>query len=156
MKKNLQLLCAFAFAITTCTAQETTEPVINKSNRIILHFDDTTGIFNQLGRILIDRGYDIEWKDREFGILRTRPAKYYSNANYHSEIKSIFRDSTVTLYAHTGYSEINDEVKYTIKKGIIHGLDNKIWAEMMKMAEMLKPQKITYTRVEQSRDRDEL
>jgi hypothetical protein len=152
MKKNLQLLCALAFAITTCTAQETTEPVTNKSNRIILHFDDTTGLFTKLGRILIDRGYDIDWKDREFGILRTSPGKHYSYANYHTQIKTIFRDSTVTLYAYTGYNEINDEVKYTPKKGFIHSIDNKAWVEMMKMAEMLKPKKITYTRVAQTRD----
>ena len=104
MKKILHLLCVFAFSIITCTAQETTEPVLKSSNRIILHFDDTTGVFTQLGRLLIDRGYDIEMKDREFGILRTKPSKYYSYSNYHAEIKSIFRDSTVTLYAHTGQS----------------------------------------------------
>src|ERR1044072_9157771 len=107
MKKNLQLLCIFAFSIITCTAQETAEPVINKSNRIILHFDDTTGLFNKLGRILIDSGYDIDIVAREFGILRTRITKNYSYKNYHTEIKTIFRDSTVTIYAHTGYNEIN-------------------------------------------------
>lgn len=152
MKKNLQLLCIFACSVITCTAQETTEPVVNKSNRIILHFDDTTGVFNNLGRILIDRGYDLDIIVREFGILRTRPTKYYSYNNYHTEIKTIFRDTTVTIYAYTGYNEINDEVKYTTKKGLIHGLDYKTWEEMMKIGELLKPKKITYTRVAQTRD----
>jgi hypothetical protein len=153
MKKNLQLLCVFAFTTITCTAQETAQPVINKSNQIILHFDDTTGVFTRLGRLLIDRGYDIEMKDREFGILRTRPAKYYSYANYHAEIKSIFRDSTVTLYAYTGQNEFNDEVKYTTRKGFLYTTTNKAWVEMMRIAETLKPKTITYAHVEQGLDR---
>lgn len=150
MKKNLQLLCAFALTMITCTAQETTQPVLKSSNRIILHFDDTTAVFTKLGRLLIDRGYDIEMKDREFGILRTKPTKNYSYSNYHAEIKSIFRDSTVTLYANTGQNEINDEVNYTTRKGFIYSTTSKAWVEMMKIAEMLKPKKITYTRVEPS------
>lgn len=142
MKKNLLLLCAFTFAIITCTAQETIQPVLHSSNRIILHFDDTTGVFTQLGRLLIDRGYDIEMKDREFGILRTKPRIYYSDYSFHAEIKTIFRDSTVTIYGDTRFDNYYRDVRYTTKKG------NKTWIEMMKIAEILKPKTITYSHVE--------
>lgn len=148
MKKNLQLLCVFALSILTCTAQETTEPVLKKSNRIILHFDDTTGLFTRMGRLLIDRGYDIEYKDREFGILRTKPKLYYSGYNTYAELKTIFRDSTVTLYSDYGIDNPIREVRYVTPKGILNNFANRVWAEMMKIAELLKPKTITYSRFE--------
>lgn len=145
MKKTLYLTCSLLLNIFFCTAQETTQPVHNKSNRIILHFDDTTGVFTQLGRIFIDRGYDIDFKDRDLGILRTKPRVWYSNFFSYAEIKSIFRDSTVTLYSETNSRNFIFEVRYTRKKG---DKTNSAWAEMMKIAEMLKPKSITYSRFE--------
>jgi hypothetical protein len=148
MKKNLHLLCACAIAITTCTAQETTQPVANKSNRIILHFDDTTGIFTRLGRLFIERGYDIEMKDREFGLLRTKPRVYYSDINIKTKIKTIFRDSTVTLYADELFRDFYHDVRYTTRKGLFYTHTHEVWVEMMAMAEILKPKTITYSRFE--------
>lgn len=153
MKKNLPLLCVFACSMITCIAQETTEPVQNNSNRIILHFDDTTGIFTQLGKLFIDRGYDIEFKDREFGILRTRPTIYYTRSNFLPEIKSIFRDSTVTLYAQIVLTDFSYVVRYTTKKGFIFAPVHNTWMEMMQIAEKLKPKTITYANVKQGLDR---
>lgn len=148
MKKNLQLLCIFALSIITCTAQETTEPVLKSSNRIILHFDDTTGVFTRMGKLLIDLGYDIEYKDREFGILRMKPLIYSSERNSYASLKTIFRDSTVTLYSDFGLENYIRDVKYTTQKGILTGISTKAWAEMMKIAELLKPKTITYSRFE--------
>lgn len=149
MKKNLQLLCAFAFAITTCTAQETTEPVKNISNRIILHYDDTTGLFTQLVKIFIDKGYDIEWKDREFGILRTAPKYQFEYNETFSLIKTIFRDSTITMYGigrqHTFYNEAKAARIKEENKG---SMATRTWNEMMTIAELMKPKSITYAHVE--------
>jgi hypothetical protein len=148
MKKNLQLLCAFALTMITCTAQETTEPVLKSSNRIILHFDDTTGLFTRIGRLLMDRGYDIEFKDREFGILRMKPKIYYTEYNSFAALKTIFRDSTVILYSDFGFDDYIRDVKYTTQKGLLKGISTKTWTEMMKIAELLKPKTITYSRFE--------
>lgn len=149
MKKNLQLLCAFAFAITTCTAQETTQPVLKRSNRIILHYDDTTGLFTQLAKIFIDEGYDIEWKDREFGILRTAPKYLFEYYQTFSVIKSLFRDSTIILYGFGRQSDFYTEAKFLRYKEIYRGdVSYRTWNEMMKIAELMKPKSITYARVE--------
>ena len=83
----LLLTGASVFAQDTTTA-----PVLNKSNRIILHFTDTTGKFTQLARMLVDRGYDIEMKDRELGVLRTKPGALRGGNSFvdQVEIKTIF------------------------------------------------------------------
>lgn len=150
MKRNLQLLGAFVFSIITCTAQETPEPVFNKTNRIILHFDDTTGLFTQFGRLLINRGYDIEWKDREFGIIRTQSRVSSLTPRYPVKVKTIFRDSTVTLYADEQYPNgFYQEIMYTTKKRFPYSTSSKFWLELMEIAELLKPKTITYSRFEQ-------
>ena len=149
MKKNLQLLCAFAFAITTCTAQETTEPVLKSSNRIILHYDDTTGLFTQLVKILIEKGYDIEWKDREFGILRTAPKYLFEYYETYSVIKSLFRDSTIILYGFGRQSDFYTEAKFSKYKEFYRGdVSHRTWNDMLKIAELMKPKNITYAHVE--------
>ena len=137
-------------------AQDSTAPVLNKSNRIILHFTDTTGKFTQLARILIDRGYDIDMKDRELGILRTKPGPLRGGASFTDqvEIKSVFRDSTITFSGVT-YSEsyghdfaryvLKDEVTYSKKKYRNIMLS---WEEMVNLAELLKPAFITYSIVD--------
>jgi len=69
-------------------AQETTEPIKNKSNRIILHFKDTTGLFTRLAKDLIDRGYELETKDRDLGILKTKPTDQPGGWSFKNEIKA--------------------------------------------------------------------
>lgn len=124
--------------------QETATPILRKSNRIILHFKDTTGLFTQLARILIDRGHDIDFKDRELGILRTKPSTVPGGElfTYKMEVKTVFRDSTITFSGETHQNafdrDYNYEVLYT-KKGP--------WAEMMLIGELLKPASITYLTV---------
>jgi hypothetical protein len=139
-------------------AQETTAPILNKSNRIMLHFTDTTGKFTQLARIFIDRGYDIDMKDRELGILRTKPGPLRGGTGFTDqvEIKTIFRDSTITFSGVTyiesfGHNfavyQIKREVSYSKRwyRNIILS-----WEEMGKVAELLKPAFITYSTVDVS------
>jgi len=149
----------FIFLLPTGTAvlaQDTTVPILNKSNRIILHFTDTAGKFTQLARILIDRGYDIDMKDRELGILRTKPGPLRGGIFFTDqvEIKTIFRDSTITFSGVTyseGYGhgfaryEIKNEVSYSKK---LYRNIMLSWEEMVKIAELLKPAFITYSTVE--------
>lgn len=150
----LLLTCASLPAQDTTTA-----PVLNKSNRIILHFTDTVGKFMQLARILVDRGHDIEMKDRELGILRTKPGPLRGAESFTDqlEIKTIFRDSTITIsgvtyelwYAHDlSRYEVKSEAIYSTKK--IRHNNMLSWEEMEKIAELLKPAYITYSTVEVS------
>jgi hypothetical protein len=149
MKKNLQLLCAFAFAITTCTAQETTEPVKKGSNRIILHYDDTTGLFTQLVKIFMDKGYDIEWKDREFGIVRTGPKYLFEYTQTFSVIKALLKDSTIIMYGFGRQYDFYNEARSSRNKEENKGsIATRTWNEMMKIAELMKPKSITYSHVE--------
>ncbi|OQP58825.1 hypothetical protein A3860_39330 [Niastella vici] len=133
-------------------AQDTTAPVLNKSNRIILHFTDTTGKFTQLARLLIDRGYDIDMKDRELGILRTQPSPLRGASFWTDrvEIKTIFKDSTITfsgVYSYETYEHnlVRYEVFFSKKpdKDIMRS-----WEEMQTIAELLKPAFITYSTVD--------
>jgi len=132
---------------TSAWAQETTAPVWNKSNRIILHFNDTTGLFTKLARILIDRGYDIDMKDHELGILRTEPSKAIDNVFGTDQlaIKTIFRDSTITfsgeLYSVSDSHVYKYEVVYA-KKLFRDNLTS--WKEMMQIVEQLQPASISY------------
>jgi hypothetical protein len=132
----------------------TTTPVLNKSKQIILHFTDTVGKFSQLARILVDRGYDIEMKDRELGILRTKPGPIRGGSNFTDqvEIKTIFRDSTISFLGVTyeqGYGrdlsryEVKSEAIYSTKKILRNNMLS--WEEMVRIAELLKPAFITYS-----------
>jgi hypothetical protein len=136
-------------------AQDTTAiPVLNKSTRMILHFTDTVGKFSQLARILVDRGHDIEMKDRELGILRTKPSQLRGGSNFTDqvEIKTIFRDSTITFSGVTyelGFGrdlsvyEVKSEAIYSTKKILRNNMLS--WQEMGRIAELLKPAFITYS-----------
>lgn len=136
-------------------AQDTTAtPVLNKSTRMILHFTDTVGKFSQLARILTDRGHDIEMKDRDLGILRTKASQLRGSSYYTDqvEIKAIFRDSTITFsgvtYELRFGSDLNryptkSEAAYTTKKILSNNMLS--WEEMGRIADLLKPEFITYT-----------
>jgi hypothetical protein len=146
------LLLTVAFA----QAQDTTAPVLNKSNRIILHFTDTTGKFTQLARILIDRGYDIDMIDREFGILRTKPSPLRGGDVFTDqvEIKTLFRDSTITFsgvfhYEGSGrdFTRYEDKLEVSYSKKMTSYIMLS-WEEMGKIAELLKPAFITYSTVD--------
>ena len=133
------------------SGQETATPVLDKSNRIILHFKDTSGLFTKLVRILIDRGHDIEYKDREFGILRTKPGTIPGGYSFYEqmEVKSVFRDSTITLssIAHSpdyDGNTTNEEVFFTNRKWY---LINFSWDELMRITGLLKPDSVTYLTV---------
>ena len=125
-------------------------PVLNKSNRIILHFKDTTGLFTALARILIDRGHDIEFIDREFGIIRTRLSPIPGDNSFDEQmmLKTVFRDSTITissaLRSVAFNREANYEVKFTKKRKDSIDLT---WDELMQIVELLKPASITYSTV---------
>lgn len=136
------------------SAQETATPVLDKSNRIILHFKDTSGLFTALARILIDRGHDIEYKDREFGILRTKPGTIPGGHSYNNqmEVKTVFRDSTITIssavHSHTFIGDSHYQSHYELiftknRKNIT----NLPWEELMQIAGLLKPASITYQTV---------
>jgi hypothetical protein len=152
---KLYLSFILLLACTSLLAQDTTTtPVLNKSTRMILHFTDTSGKFSQLARILTDRGHDIEMKDRELGILRTKASQLRGSSNYTDqvEIKAIFRDSIITFsgvtYEMRFGTDLNryqskSEAVYTTRK--ILGNNMLSWEEMGKIAELLKPQSITYS-----------
>jgi hypothetical protein len=157
---KLYLLSCFLFLFgTNVPAQETSTPVLNKSNRIILHFTDTTGKLTQLARIFIDRGYDIDMKDRELGILRTKPSPLRDGYSWFDqvEILTIFRDSTITFSGITySISTSNDFVKYEDKYEVSYskkGYRNIMlsWEEMTKIAELLKPASLSYLTIDVSK-----
>jgi hypothetical protein len=139
-------------------AQETTTPVLNKSNRIILHFTDTTGLFTQLARLYIDRGYDIDMKDRELGILRTKPGPLRGGYSWSDQVQilTIFRDSTITFSGISYSSSMSqDFVVYQIKSEVSYSKKwNRnlmlSWEEMRTIAELLKPTSISYITVDVS------
>ncbi|OQP58826.1 hypothetical protein A3860_39335 [Niastella vici] len=144
---KLYLCCFLLLSGAAALAQETTTPVWNKSNRILLHFTDTTGLFTQLARLFIDRGYDIYMKDRELGILRTEPRRMSESdfSNDQLAIKTIFRDSTITfsgeLYSE-GYSHVYKYDVVYAKKLFRANLQS--WEEMQQIAALLQPASITY------------
>jgi hypothetical protein len=152
----IKLYFSFFLLLTGASllAQDTTTtPVLNKSTRLILHFTDTVGKFSQLARILVDRGHDIDMKDRELGILRTKPSPLRGSSSYANqvEIKTIFRDSTITFagvtyeqgFGHDSWYEIKSEAVYSKKR--IHHNNMLSWEEMGRIAELLKPAFITYS-----------
>lgn len=136
------------------SGQETTTPILNKSNRIILHFKDTTGLFTKLARIFIDRGHDIDYKDRELGILRTKPSPIPGGYSFQDqmEVKTVFRDSTITFsgtlhsrgFYRESYTEFENELMYTKKRKNITDFS---WDELMLITGLLKPVSVTYLTV---------
>lgn len=121
--------------------QQTSLPVKNKSNRIILHFKDTTGLFTLFAKSLIDQGYEFQEKDRELGILKTKPLKHPGGWSFENEIKAVFRDSTLMLSDIMYSGGYKFDLMYVEKKGIIH---YKAWNYIMEIANSLKPQFIMY------------
>lgn len=128
------------FDFTTAAQQQTAEPVKNKSNRIILHFKDTTGMFIRLAKDLIDRGYELETKDRETGIIKTKVMNLPGGWSHSVQIKSVFRDSTITLSA-TQPRDFSFDIFYMARKGTTF---HQTWNELLYLANQLKPESITY------------
>lgn len=153
---KIYLSCFLLLTGAIAPAQETTAPVLNKSNRIILHFTDTAGKFTQLALLLIDRGYDIDMINREFGILRTKPSPLHGATDFTDqlEIKTLFRDSTITLAGVT-YTESygRDFTRYQVRNEAAYS--NKYnrnimlsWEELQTIAGLLKPASVTYSTVD--------
>ena len=156
-----KLYLSFILLMTCASLQAqdtTTAPVLNKSTRMILHFTDTVGKFSQLARILVDRGHDIEMKDRELGILRTKASQLCGSSNYNSqvEIRAIFRDNIITLSGVTHELWSGGDYRYGVKseaiysKKFYHHNNLLSWEEMGRIAELLKPESITYTEADLS------
>jgi hypothetical protein len=120
---------------------ETSEPVKNKSNRIILHFRDTTGVFIKLSKDLIDRGYDLDTKDREIGIIKTKARNLPGGWSHSVEVRCLFRDSTVTISA-TQPKDFTFDIFYTTRKGSTF---YQTWNELLFIANLLKPNSIGYS-----------
>ena len=149
---KLYLSCFLLLVGIPVLAQETTAPIFNKSNRIIFHFKDTTGLFTQLANALMDLGYDIEMKDRELGILRTKPSTLPGSYSFNHllEVKTIFKDSTIT-FAGVAYErdflrepESRYEVLFTRRRETIV---DRSWNAMLQMGEKLQPAYISYSTV---------
>jgi hypothetical protein len=138
------ILLTFLTVGATAFGQGTTEPVKNKSNRIILHFKDTTGLFIRFAKDLIDRGYDLETKDRDLGLIKTKPTDQPGGWSFKNEIKAVIRDSTLTLSDNMYSGGYKFDLYYVTKKGIIH---YKAWVHLMEIANSLKPDLITYSEV---------
>lgn len=137
---------ALFFILTSINvfSQETSEPVRNKSNRIILHFKDTTGLFVRLSKDLVDKGYDMENRDREIGLIKTKPTEHPGGWSFKNEIKAVFRDSTIVLSDVMYSGGYTFDLFYVTRKGVIH---SKAWSQMMEIANGLKPDAITYLEV---------
>jgi hypothetical protein len=121
-------------------AQETAEPIKNKSNRIILHFKDTTGLFTRFAKFLTDRSYDLEIKDREAGVIKTKVRNLPGGWAHSIQIRSIFRDSTITLSA-TQPKDFTWDIFYVTRKGSTF---YQTWNELIYLGNQLKPESITY------------
>jgi hypothetical protein len=145
MNKFTFLSClVFLIALKSEAQQQTTEPVRNKSNRIILHYKDTTGLFTQLAKDLIDRGYELVTRDRELGIVKTNKTDQPGGWSFQNEIKAVFRDSTITISDVMYSSNLKIDLFYVTKKYIIH---YKAWNHVMEIANSMKPDHISYMEV---------
>jgi len=120
--------------------QETIEPVKNKSNRIILHFKDTTGLFIRFAKELIDRGYDLETKDRETGIIKTKVRSLPGGWAHNVQIRSLFRDSTITLSA-SQPADFSFDVFYITRK---ESTFYQTWNELLFLARQLNSDNIGF------------
>lgn len=136
------LVSLFLLPVLSVFSQETAEPIKNKSNRIILHFKDTTGLFIRFAKDLIDRGYELESKDRDLGILKTKPTDQPGGWGFQNEIKAVFRDSTITLSDNMYSGGYKFDLFYVTRKGVIH---YKAWGHLMEIANGFKPELITYS-----------
>jgi hypothetical protein len=141
MVKLTGLLMCVLLIYVEGMGQETVEPVKNKSNRIVLHFNDTTGLFTRLAKDLIDRGYELETKDRDLGMLKTKPTDQPGGWSFKNEIKAVFRDSTIVLSDIMYSGGYKFDLCYVTRKGIIH---YKAWSHLMEIANGLKPERIAY------------
>lgn len=121
--------------------EQTSEPVKNKSNRIILFFNDTAGIFTQFAKILTDRSYDFETKDREVGIIKTKVRDLPGGWSHSVQIRCLFRDSTVTLSA-TQPRDFSWDIFYMTRKGSTF---YQTWNELLYLGNQLKPYRIAYS-----------
>jgi hypothetical protein len=71
MKRALFYSVVFFLSIQAF-AQRTTEPVNNKSNKIIVIFPDTLSeaqIYQEVGKALVQQGYNIDSREQSFGLL---------------------------------------------------------------------------------------
>lgn len=131
------------FYSVTINAQETSEPIKNKSNRIILHFKDTTGLFIRFAKDLIDRGYELDTKDREIGIIKTKVRNLPGGWAHNVQLKCLFRDSTMTLSA-TQPGDFSFDVFYLTRKSSTF---YQTWNELLYLANNMKPFRIGYSEV---------
>jgi hypothetical protein len=120
--------------------QETTEPIKGKSNRIIFHFNDTSGLFSSLSKILTDKGYDLEVKDRETGVIKTKTRDMPGGWAFSIQMRALFRDSTVTFSA-TQPKDFSWDIFYLSGKGTTF---NKIWNEILAIGEEMKPLRVGF------------
>lgn len=123
----------------TTKAQETTEPVKNKSNRIILHFKDTTGLFIRTAKELVDRGYDLEIKDRETGVIKTKIRDLPGGWSHSVQIRALFKDSTLTFSA-TQPRDFSWDIFYMTRKSTF----SQTWNELLFLSNKLQPVSIGY------------
>lgn len=140
MKFFLILLLPF-FAYS----QETAEPVHKKSNRIIGHYNDTAGLFKKVLIKMVDRGYSIDNKDSEAGLINFRIP---SIPGYSPEgvVRMIIRDSTLTMSG-AALNQFRFDAMYIKSKG--KTVVTIMWAELEKIMAMLEPASITYTQVKE-------
>ena len=130
------------FSCTQLVAQQQTiDPVKNKSNRIILHYRDTTGLFTRLAKYLIDRGYDLDTKDRETGVIKTKVRNRPGGWSHSVQIRALFRDSTLTFSA-TQPKDFSWDIFYMTRKGTTF---YQTWNELMLIANHLTPDRISYS-----------
>lgn len=144
MHKFTSIACSLLLImVNTMAQQQSTQPIKNKSNRIVMHFKDTSGLFTSFAKTLIDRGYEIEEKDRELGTLKTAPSSVPSGYSHKQQIKAVFRDSTITISGASYSGGYKFDTFYTAKnrKNIV----DLSWQEMMTVCALLKPETITYT-----------
>jgi hypothetical protein len=120
--------------------QQTSEPIKNKSNRIILYLKDTAGAFSHFAKILTDRSYDLEIKDRETGIIKTTIRNLPGGWAHKVQIRCLFRDSTMTLSANQP-NDFSFDVFYMTRKGSTF---YQTWNELLTLAEQMKPSRIAY------------
>jgi hypothetical protein len=144
MTKRYILSGLFILFAISSIAQETAQPVLQKSNRIILHFKDTTGLFLQLGKIFVDRGYDFEMISPELGLLKTRPSKLPGSSIYKNELRAVFRDSTISFSSVAYFHDCSHEVVFPATR---YNIIDLAWSEMMKIGALLEPASITYAAI---------
>lgn len=141
MNKLSFILCfILLISIKSEAQQQTSQPIKNKSNRIILHYNDTSGLFTKLAKDLIDRGYDLEIKDRETGVIKTKVRNLPGGWAHSVQIRALFRDSTLTFSA-TQPKDFSWDIFYVTRKG---STLYQTWNELLYIANELNPDRISY------------